>query len=318
MSKIHHLSNEQVLEICELLQRGVSIDDVSARFDVAPHFVVGIERGLTFHGGMKVVLDRLHELNQAKLPTLNQTINQVESNTKGIATLLIRGGMQPGQVHIATGLSIHKCRHLFKLVRERMEVAESLLPLPETLSGRLVMSIFANHYLYLCERTGSISVLIDNVITAWSQTKNEVAGNGIDLLPDFDPKVLSLGTLFEVARGLREAMPNADHSFKESKRVRKITHNLCHVCKCRFVAFSTGRRIKAAHCCYCELSKLIDKENKLINGGERKRRKASEKVDDSNVNESDNTNVQSSEIKEKEEVNGGSVDEKSQSEAPQS
>ena len=140
--------------------------------------------------------------------------------------------------------------------------------MPQTFISRLVMSIFASHYLYLQSQSDTRSIQLPNVVVAWSRTVDEVINTRLDELAGFDRKLISLGSLFDTARCLREVemRPGEKLSCTDGKRVRKIARSRCEQCGSYYVWCVTARRHKASRCCFCELlsESTADKGKKLM------------------------------------------------------
>lgn len=241
----------------EMLRKGMSVEEVAKATGIGKRIVAYLSHALALREGSSERLERLEEL--AKLTTGDFTNFAVKDYAaKQFCKWLFQAGMQPGQAHISTGLSIHKCRHLYRSVRAIFETAAAVIPMPFTLSARIVMSIFGSHYRYLQSTADSNSVQIAHVVVAWTRTVEEVVNNRFDLLPDFDERLLSLGSLFEVARGFREVPTRMDESDCPAggRKVRKIVRRHCPQCGCDYVGFLNARRVQHTKCCYCELEEL--------------------------------------------------------------
>ena len=73
----------------------------------------------------------------------------------------------------------------------------SIIPIPTTLSSRIVISIYSLHYPYFSEQSKTNSVKIENMIVAWDRIVNRLLGNQINLIKRLD-LLLSLGSFFEI------------------------------------------------------------------------------------------------------------------------
>lgn len=240
---------------------GDSIDEIAKELSVSKYIVARLVHVQAIEESSETKLERLAALAASNALICGGNLDLKDNAAKQLGKWLIQAGMHPGQIHICTGLSIHKARHLFKQVRASFEIAPSIIPMPQSLSARIVMSIFSTHYSYLLNLAETTSVHISNVIVAWSRTLDEVANLQLEQLEDFDPRIVALGSLFEVARSLREvkAPPSETTLSPGWKRTRKIERGLCPQCHSHFVYFTGGRRMKASQCCFCEFSKLIEK-----------------------------------------------------------
>ena len=256
----------------DLLRQGMSIEDVSRQTGISRRIIAVLDHSLAVKEGDTIRLERLEELT-VRGPETEENFEIKDSNAKLMCKWLYQAGMLPGQVHICTGLSIHKCRHLYRAIREyarkhNCEPVSAMVPMPLTLSARLVMSIFGVHYKFLQKHVDTNSVNPAHVVVAWTRTIEEVINNRFDLLADFEDRLLSLGSLFEVARGFREVptrmeeMPNP----AGGRRVRKLARSTCTVCGCEYVWFLNARRVQATKCCFCELEELADSKMHVPSG----------------------------------------------------
>lgn len=246
-----------VKHITKMIQNGKTAQEISKETGVSIGVISVIEHGIALREGEDNQLERLAELAKKNASLSDNQVEVREYLAKQLAKLLIRAGLQPGQVHNATGLSIHKCRHIYTDVRKLFQIDEALVPPPTTVVSRMILSIFASHYTYLQEVSGTTSVDIYNVIIAWTRTIDEVIGNHIDQMEDFDSRLLSLGTFYEVARCLREVKPRSDEfdplPYAKS-RSTKLTRMLCPKCESYYIGFISARRATASQCCYCAVS----------------------------------------------------------------
>ena len=142
------MSRPKVDVVVDMLMDGMKVSDIATKIGVSDHIVSVIEHTLVVRGEGLTQLERLADLAVSADFSLSN-IEVKDYAAKQLGKWLIQAGMLPAQVHISTGLSIHKCRHLYRQVRLVFQTATSVIPMPQTLSARLVMSIFSAHYLFL-------------------------------------------------------------------------------------------------------------------------------------------------------------------------
>ena len=261
MTTINRATAKLIIKnICE----GMAIEEIANELSVSQYIVARLFHDQALEENSETKLERLEALAASNAMISGGNLDLKEYSAKQLSKWLIQAGMYPGQIHICTGLSIHKSRHLYKQVKAAFETADPIVPMPQTLAARIVMSIFSSHYSYLADQSETNSVQIANVIVAWARTVDDVANMHIDQLEGFDSRLITLGSLFEVARSLREvkASPSTTVPIKKWKRTQKIERGLCPLCRSHFVYFTGGRRAKSSYCCYCELSQLLE-QNKI-------------------------------------------------------
>lgn len=244
-----------VNQLIGLLQEGKSATEAAQACGVTDSLAAVVEHSLAFRLVDQTQMARLDELAKESGSVSQLNMKEKDFAAKELSKWLVQAGMQPGQVHICTGLDVHKCRHLYRQMRRLFETEEALLPLPRTLVARVIMSIFATHYTYLQRASNTNSIQLNNVIVAWQRTCEEINANRINEWDGFDPRMHSLGTLFDVARALREVQTNPGSEFDEqqNRRLRKIIYQQCPKCGCFFVGFNSARVSDMGCCCFCEL-----------------------------------------------------------------
>lgn len=254
--------------IAMMIREGMPIEEIADIENIPPRLVAVLEHSIALREGEGTKLERLMDLLKENTLLSQSNIELKDYAAKQLGKWLVQAGMQPGQIHICTGLSIHKCRHLYQQVRAVFDTEEAFIPMPQTFISRLVMSIFASHYLYLQSQSDTRSIQLPNVVVAWSRTVDEVINSRLDELAGFDRKLISLGSLFDTARCLREVgmRPGEKMSCTDGKRVRKIARSRCEQCGSYYVWCVTARRHKASRCCFCELlsESTADKGKKLM------------------------------------------------------
>lgn len=251
------ISKDIALRINDLIRNGVPTEDIARIFDVSPWIVSVMEHNLAKHGSDGFM--RILEIEQMNYVMTKQNLELRDYAAKHLGKWLIQGGLMPGQIHICTALTVHQARHLYQQVRSFFSTEESVPKIPQTLMARLIMSIFSNHYLYLQKsflEHNDNTLQLENIVVAWTRTQEEVRQTGIAELQDFDPRLVSLGSLFEVARGLRETK-EAEGS-AEGRRTRKFQRSRCDVCGSYYVWFTSARRHKSSKCCFCEMLSASD------------------------------------------------------------
>lgn len=269
------MSRPKVDVVVDMLMDGMKVSDIATKIGVSDHIVSVIEHTLVVRGEGLTQLERLADLAVSADFSLSN-IEVKDYAAKQLGKWLIQAGMLPAQVHISTGLSIHKCRHLYRQVRLVFQTATSVIPMPQTLSARLVMSIFSAHYLFLQKQSDdSMSVQIPNVVVAWTRTIDEVYDSRIDLMDDFDPRIMSLGSLFEIARSLREVLTTDSEKIvkPDGKRSSRFVRSTCPECGCSYMGFISPRRVKSRRCCFCEITNDVDEEMEQIAENERREAK---------------------------------------------
>lgn len=190
--------------IAMMIREGMPIEEIADIENIPPRLVAVLEHSIALREGEGTKLERLMDLLKENTLLSQSNIELKDYAAKQLGKWLVQAGMQPGQIHICTGLSIHKCRHLYQQVRAVFDTEEAFIPMPQTFISRLVMSIFASHYLYLQSQSDTRSIQLPNVVVAWSRTVDEVINSRLDELAGFDRKLISLGSLFDTARCLRE------------------------------------------------------------------------------------------------------------------
>ncbi len=246
------ISKEIAIRINDLIRNGVPTNDIAKIFDVSPWIVSVMEHNLAKHGSDGFM--RILEIEQTNYVMTKQNLELRDYAAKHLGKWLIQGGLMPGQIHICTALTVHQARHLYQQVRSFFSTEESVSQMPQTMMARLIMSIFSNHYLYLQKvflEHNDNTLQLENIVVAWTRTLEEVRQSGIAEMEDFDPKLVSLGSLFGVARGLRET--KEPEGSIEGRRTRKFQRSRCDDCGSYYVWFTSARRHKSSRCCFCEL-----------------------------------------------------------------
>ena len=248
--------------ILKKIGTGMPAEEIATELEVSKLIVTKLIHRQVLADSDEMKLERLQELAGTNTTISGSNIDIKEQAAKQLSKWLFQAGMIPGQVHLCTGISIHKARHIYKQTKSALDMSSAVIPMPQSLPSRIVMSIFSTHYTYLMEQTETTSVQVTNVIVAWSRTIEEVRNLNIDKLEGFDPRLLSLGSLFEVARSFREVKAPSPENASSTpwKKTRKLERDLCPTCLSHFVYFSGSRRVKNSQCCYCEVNKLIDKK----------------------------------------------------------
>ena len=171
-----------------MIREGVRVDDIAEIENIPKRLVSVLEHSIALREGEGTKLERLMDLLKENTLLSQSNIELKDYAAKQLGKWLVQAGMQPGQIHISTGLSIHKCRHLYQQVRAVFDTEEAFIPMPQTFISRLVMSIFASHYLYLQSQSDTRSIQLPNVVVAWSRTVDEVINSRLDELAGFDRK----------------------------------------------------------------------------------------------------------------------------------
>lgn len=251
------IDKELALRINDLIRNGVPTADIANLFDVSPAIISVLEHNLAKHGSDGFM--RILEIENTNFVMTQQNLELRDYAAKHLAKWLIQGGLMPGQVHICTALTVHQCRHLYQQVRRFFATEESKQQMPQTFMARLIMSIFSNHYLYLQKEfleSNDNTLQLENIVVAWSRTLEEVRQTGIAEMPDFEPALVSLGSLFAVARGLRETREKEGSD--EGRRAQKFQRSRCNACGSYYVWFTSARRHKSSKCCFCEMLSASD------------------------------------------------------------
>lgn len=247
--------------ILKKIQEGEVIDDIAADLSVSPYIVARLAHEWVLDEGNETKLERLETVAARNALVSSGNMELKDYAAKQLSKWLFQAGMQSKQVHICTGLSIHKSRHLYRQVKNAFSVAEALIQIPKTLPARLVMSMFSTHYSYMMDQAETNSVQIANVVVAWSRTLDEIRNMNLQQYVGMDPGLASLGFFFEVARSLREVKFSGQTSDQsELNANRKIERGHCPKCDSHFIYFVSSRQEKACQCCYCELNRLIEKD----------------------------------------------------------
>ena len=178
--------------IAMMIREGMPIEEIADIENIPPRLVAVLEHSIALREGEGTKLERLMDLLKENTLLSQSNIELKDYAAKQLGKWLVQAGM-PGQIHICTGLSIHKCRHLYQQVRAVFDTEEAFIPMPQTFISRLVMSIFASHYLYLQSQSDTRSIQLPNVVVAWSRTVDEVINSRLDELAGFDRKLISLG-----------------------------------------------------------------------------------------------------------------------------
>lgn len=253
-------------KIAMLLDEGLLIEDVAQLCNVSQNVVSFIEHDVGLNAYVGISQERLEELADKNI-LLAQTHSDLRDySSKQLGKWLIQAGLLPGQIHHCTALSIHKCRHLYRQVKALFNTAEQI-PMPQSNVSRLIMSIFATHYLYY---DGNKQFQLEHAIVAWGRTIEDVINLRLDQLEGFDPRLITLGSLLKVAQDLRGSQ-------KDDDGCRKITRSYCPNCGSHFVWFLSARRHKASQCCFCELLKSAQsagqKQKKTTRGAAKQNKK---------------------------------------------
>lgn len=239
--------------IDQMILEGRSLEDISQLVRVELAIVMRIYQDMMLRRGDSCQLERFNQLAAHNLAVSPSKVEALEEVAKAQGVWLLGAGLQPPQLHIASGMTIFKCRHLETLVKTKYSRIRAAIPIPETLSARIIISIFASHYLYLQKVACETSVTLLHVVIAWLQTIQEVAAAKLDQMDDYDPSLLGLGTAYEAARGLRETRRSDDPRLpaSEGKRLRKLGRAKCGVCGCEFIYIDRKNETPKG-CCFCE------------------------------------------------------------------
>ncbi|WP_443743358.1 hypothetical protein [Sutterella sp.] len=260
-------SRQTVKTVMTMLREGKDVQQVSDHLNVPVSLVAALDHQLAINDGGLSILERLTEVASENLRLSEVQQEEKEKAAKQLCVSLLHAGMKPAQIHITTGLSINICRHIYQRMRKQYDLPDAAIPMPTNIASRLVMSIFATHYTYL-QAESEINLIhlgnmihLGNIVVAWMRTVESVTGAQIDKLPEFDPRFLSIGSLFEVAKGLREVrtpLPEQEDG-DDPAPVRKIYNCLCPVCGSEFIAVFGTSDQDAEKCCFCELIEAAEK-----------------------------------------------------------
>ena len=258
-----NVSKDISLEIIKRLQQGVSIDQIVQDLEVSRNIIHYLNNDLAIKEKKLAKLERLDTIARCDMAlaeefkkNVDPILETAEDRAKQFAKWLIVAGMRSKQVYLVTHLSIHVCRHFYKTIKKAREVNTAALPLPTHLTARIIYSIFATHYQYLQSRLdieSSTNINIRNVFVAWMRTMDEVVQSGFTDLEKFDHRLLSLGTLFEIATHLRGTKGYKYGNTDE----RRLVPEICPVCGCNFVSFAAINKKQANRCPYCTLRQTL-------------------------------------------------------------
>lgn len=246
------ISVNEIKLIDGLILEGRSLEDISQLVRVELAIVMRIYQDMMLRRGDSCQLERFNQLAAHNLAVSPNKVEALEENAKAQGVWLLEAGLTPAQLHIASGLTIYQCRHLSDITAAKYSFIRSATPVPDTLCARIITSVFASHYIFLQNVACETSVTLLHVVIAWLQTMQEVTAAKLDQMDDYDPSCLGMGTVYEVARGLRETRRSEGPGLpaSEGKRLRKIGRTKCGVCGCEFAFID--HKDSAKGCCFCE------------------------------------------------------------------
>lgn len=266
------IPKEKVVALKDMLASGHSVKEIGEYLDIsdtAIYFYRNVEALKAFESSVLLGFADVINSNLDVDPALRERQTR---KAKRFAEWLARAGCTPGQIHVSTGLSIYQSRAIIRELMADNQIEEPIKTIPQSLTARLVMTIFARHYKYISAQTNSNnSIDLGNIIASWTRTLEEIKDWRIERNPDFDPQLLELGLFFEVAKALRGnayKARNPSDEFSEGKRKRfRIFQVICSHCGQSFIATEGGRRVMTSVCPGCELKGLTNVRQKRGRGG---------------------------------------------------
>lgn len=242
-------------QVQDLLKEGTNVEDIAKRLSVSETIVSVIEHNLAQNHSAPCTLELLHEIEGKNNLAGREYRNNQDDYAKQLGRCLVDAGLNPGQIQMITGLSIHKCRRLFAN-RGRGSIPEDVMASPEPkMAFRIIASLFAAHYLYLRGANESNTIELSHLIVARDRMLADVVKYGIYSWPGFKHSLTALGPLVNMAMIMRQgcSMPGADGIKSKGRSMQKIFHQRCSTCGSYFVGFVSQRYSRAHECCFCDL-----------------------------------------------------------------